>query len=76
MALSEKLGEALRKGTGKENVEYLAFLVEVVRDGGVDGGELLKTSHPPEAWVHRPYQRKHGVGILDTEISARHEYAA
>jgi len=26
-----------------------AFLVEVVRDGGVDGGDLLKTSHPPEA---------------------------
>lgn len=30
-----------------------AFLVEMVRDGGVDGGELLKTSHPPKT-EHRP----------------------
>ena len=30
-----------------------AFLVEVVRDRGMDGGEFLKTSHPPET-KHRP----------------------
>ena len=31
-----------------------ALLVEVVEDGGVDGGELLKTSHAPEA-LHGPF---------------------
>src|SRR6056297_2243372 len=30
-----------------------AFLIEVVRDRSVDGGEFLKTSHPPEP-EHRP----------------------
>jgi len=30
-----------------------AFLVEVLQDGCVDGGERLKTSHAPEA-EHRP----------------------
>ena len=39
----------LKFGSGVE----AALLVEVVVDGGVDGGELLQTSHPPEA-QHRP----------------------
>ncbi len=32
----------------------VAFLVEMVMDGGMDGGEFLKTSHPSEA-EHRPF---------------------
>jgi len=32
----------------------VAFLVEVVMDGGVDGGECLQTSHAPET-LHRSF---------------------
>jgi hypothetical protein len=35
------------------SVGEAAFLVKMVRDGGVDSGEFLKASHPPEA-EHRP----------------------
>src|SRR6056297_4363352 len=39
----------LENGSGGE----IAFGVEMVGDGGVDGGELLQTSHAPEP-EHRP----------------------
>src|SRR6056297_3923622 len=39
----------LENGSGGE----IAFGVKMVGDGGVDGGELLQTSHAPEL-EHRP----------------------
>ena len=51
----------------------VALLVEVVEDGRVDGGELLKTSHPPET-LHRAFSSSEGeMGVLHTivEPSAR-----
>ena len=50
-----------------------AFLVEVVEDGGMDGGELLQTSHPPEA-LHCAFSSSEGeMGVLNSvvEPSAR-----
>jgi len=32
----------------------MTFLIEVVVDGGMEGGEFLKAPHPPEA-EHRPF---------------------
>ncbi len=32
----------------------VAFLIKEIVDGGMDGGEFLQTSHPPEA-EHRPF---------------------
>ena len=41
-----------------------AFLVEMVRDGGVDGREHLEISHAPEA-EHCPFPSSEGqVGVL------------
>lgn len=39
----------LENGSGRE----IVFGVAVVGDGGVDGGEVLQTSHAPEP-EHRP----------------------
>ena len=50
-----------------------SLLVEVVEDGGMDGGELLKTSHAPEA-LHCAFSSSEGeMGVLHTivEPSAR-----
>ena len=45
-----------------------AFLVEVVEDGGVDGGKLLETSHAPEA-LHRSFSSSEGeMGVLHTVV--------
>ena len=48
----------LGKGSGSVELEFVsavevAFVVEVVLHGGVDGGEGLQTSHAPET-EHRP----------------------
>ena len=32
----------------------VAFLIEEIVDGRMDGGEFLETSHPPES-LHRPF---------------------
>jgi hypothetical protein len=50
--------------TRRERRVELAFLVEVVKDRGVDGREFPKTSHPSEA-QRRPFpSSKRQVGIL------------
>jgi len=51
---------SLETGTAGERV----FLVEVVADRGMDGGELLQASHPPEP-LHRPLSpSERQVGVL------------
>jgi hypothetical protein len=49
----------LSQSRGAVQLEFISagevmFLVEVVVNGGVNGGELLQTSHPPEA-DHSPF---------------------
>ncbi len=45
-----------------------SFLVEVVVDGGMDGGEFLQTSHTPET-LHRTFaSSKRQVRILNPVI--------
>ncbi len=45
-----------------------AFLVEMVEDGGMDGGEFLQVSHPPEAG-HGAFSSSEGqVGIIGTIV--------
>ena len=46
----------------------MTFLVEVVVDRAVHGGELLQTSHAPEA-QHRPFSPSKGlVAVLGTVV--------
>ena len=59
----------LRESGGAIRLEVIslgetALLVEMVEDRGMDGGELLKTSHAPET-LHRAFSSSEGeVGIL------------
>ncbi len=45
-----------------------SFLVEVIEDGGMDGGEFLQTSHAPET-LHRAFTpSKRQVRVLDAVV--------
>ena len=63
----------LGESGGSAGLEVLAsgeaaVLVEVVGDGGVDGGEELKRLHPPEA-EHRPLSSpERRVRVLDPVV--------
>ena len=63
----------LRESGGAVGLEVIslgeiALLVEVVEDGRVDGGELLKTSHAPEA-LHRAFSSSEGeMGVLHSVV--------